>query len=75
MSKNQLGQIIRYYRKKTGLSQQALAQLARVGKTAIFDIEKDKKTIQLDTLFKVLEVLNIKVTFEGPFPMSQENES
>jgi HTH-type transcriptional regulator/antitoxin HipB len=66
---------IRYYRKSSGLSQQALAKLAGVGKTAIFDIEKGKQTVQLNTLLKVLEVLNIQITFVTPFTQTMESDT
>lgn len=50
-------------RKFAGLSRDKLAEIAGVGKTVIYDIEHGKKTIQLDTLQKILNVLNIKTTF------------
>lgn len=56
-----LANILRKHRKAAGLSQLQLAQLAGIGKTAVFDLEKGKETVQLDTLRKVLAVLNIKV--------------
>ena len=40
-------------------------KLAALGKTVIFDIEKGKLSIRLDTLLKVLEVLNIKIEFQS----------
>jgi HTH-type transcriptional regulator/antitoxin HipB len=58
--------IVRYHRKKAGLSQHELARLAGVGKTAVFDVEKGKESIQLDTLWKILRVLNISVRFDSP---------
>jgi HTH-type transcriptional regulator/antitoxin HipB len=67
VTSDDIAQIIRYYRKQTGLSQLALAQIAGVGKTVVFDIEKGKPTIQLDTLLKVLDVLNIQLRFKVPF--------
>lgn len=70
----EIAHMIRYFRKQSGLSQQQLAQLAGVGKTVVFDIEKGKETIQLDTLLKVLEVLNIKLKFETPFEQPQETK-
>lgn len=66
MIPNHIANIVKNNRKFAGLSQQELARLAGVGKTVIFDIEKGKKTVQLDTLLKVLEVLNIKLKFESP---------
>jgi HTH-type transcriptional regulator / antitoxin HipB len=62
----QLGQVIRFHRKKSGLSQLELANLAGVGKTVIFDLEKGKMTVQLNTLLKVLGALNIKLTLGSP---------
>lgn len=60
-----LGQIIRFHRKKAGLSQAAFARLIGVGKSVIFDLEKGKETIQLNTLNKVLSGLNITVKLES----------
>lgn len=56
-----LAKILRKHRKAAGLSQLQLAELAGVGKTAVFELEKGKETVQLNTLRKVLLVLNIKV--------------
>lgn len=53
-------------RQLAGLSQLALAELAGVGKTVVFDIEKGKETVQLNTLLKVLLVLNIRIKLEIP---------
>ena len=61
-----LANIIRRHRKLSGLSQLQLAELAGVGKTVIYDIEKGKVSVKLDTLSKILKVLNIKVTLKSP---------
>lgn len=61
-----IGDIVKYHRKKAGLSQKALANIAGIGKTVVFDIEKGKETIKLDTLRKILKVLNIKVLLTSP---------
>jgi len=68
-----IGKMVHYYRKQSGLPQQTLAKLAGVGKTVIFDIEKGKETVQLNTLLKVLEVLNIQMTFKTPFAQPSED--
>ncbi len=62
-----LASIIRKHRKAAGLSQLQLAEMAGVGKTVVFDIEKGKETIQLNTLRKILTVLNIKVQLDSPY--------
>ncbi|MBL7966757.1 MAG: helix-turn-helix transcriptional regulator [Prolixibacteraceae bacterium] len=61
-----LASIIRQHRKIAGLSQLQLAELAGVGKTVVFDLEKGKETVQLDTLRKILIALNIKVQLTSP---------
>ena len=61
-----LAAIIRYHRKTAKLSQLQLAELAGVGKTVVYDIEKGKQTIKLITLRKILNVLNIKVQLTSP---------
>lgn len=66
MVPNQIAKLIHYYRKQSGLSQQELAKLAGVGKTVIFDLEKGKETVQLNTVLKVLDILNIQMKFETP---------
>ena len=62
-----LASLIRKHRKAARLSQLQLAEMAGVGKTAVFDLEKGKETIQLNTLRKILIVLNIKVQLISPF--------
>jgi len=43
-----------------------LADLAGVGKTVIYDIEKGKETIRYSTLKRIFKVLNIKIIFDSP---------
>ena len=61
-----LAQIIRMHRKAAKLSRVALAEIAGVGKTVIFDIEMGKESVQLDTLRKILKVLNIMIILNSP---------
>lgn len=61
--------LIFQYRKRSGLSRNQLSTLSGVGKTAIFDIEHGKVTCQLETLYKILTVLNIKLLASGNFPL------
>jgi y4mF family transcriptional regulator len=62
-----LASLIRKHRKAAGLSQLQLAEMAGAGKTSVFDLEKGKETIQLDTLRKILTALNIKLQLISPF--------
>ncbi len=54
------------HRKAARLSRVQLAELAGVGKSVIYDIEKGKESVQLDTLQKILKVLNIKIILTSP---------
>jgi HTH-type transcriptional regulator/antitoxin HipB len=48
-----LGALVKDHRKKAGLTQLELANLAGVGKTTVFDIEKNKETAQMVEKVKV----------------------
>jgi len=61
-----IGDAVRYHRRRSGLSQKSLADLAGIGKTSVFDIEKGKPTVRLATLVAVLRVLNIEMILESP---------
>ena len=61
-----MSDIVLFHRKKSGLTRRQLADLAGVGKTVIYDIEKGKETIQFSTLQKVLKTLNIKIIYTSP---------
>jgi len=62
----ELANVIKLHRRTAKLSRIQLAEMAGVGKTVIYDIEKGKETIQLDTLRKILKVLNIKIELKSP---------
>jgi HTH-type transcriptional regulator/antitoxin HipB len=74
MNSNEIGSIIKYHRQQSGLSQQELARVAGVGKTVIYDIEKGKETIKLNSLMKVIEVLDIKLRLDAPTRQEGVNE-
>ncbi len=61
-----IARIICQHRKYARLTQAELADLAGVGKTVVYDIEHDKKTVRFDTLLKVLAALNISLEFKSP---------
>lgn len=65
MTSKLIGNTIIFHRKKSKLTQKQLANLAGVGKTVVFDIEKGKETVQLNSLLKVLSVLNIKLEMKS----------
>ena len=67
MNFNTIAQIIRFHRKKAGLSRNELADIADVSKTVVFDIEHGKETIQFASLMKVLTALNIQMSLNSSF--------
>ena len=61
-----IGDAVRFHRRRSELSQHALADLAGIGKTSVFDIEKGKSTVRLATLMAVLNVLNMDLVLDSP---------
>lgn len=72
---NSLASIILFHRKRSGLTQQGLAELAGVGKNLIYELENGKQSVRLENLLKVLRVLNIELDFHSPLRESFLRES
>jgi len=53
MSDFNLGLFIKEHRRQAGLTQLELANLAGVGKTTVFDIEKNKETVSWNKLLAI----------------------
>ena len=68
--RKQLANMIRFHRKRSGLTQLELAEMAGVGKNMVYELENGKQSVQLDKLFNVLRVLNIECTFQSPLSES-----
>lgn len=64
--KPHLAELVKRERKRAGLTQKELADLAGVGKALVFDLEKGHEKLQFDKLKNILRVLNIKIVFEPP---------
>lgn len=62
----QLANIIRYHRKRSGLTQLELAEMSGVGKNMIYELENGKQSVQWDNLLRILRVLNIELNFQSP---------
>jgi HTH-type transcriptional regulator / antitoxin HipB len=63
---DEIGRIVYFHRRKSGLSRIQLATLAGVGKTVIYDLEHGKTTLRIETLFRILDALNIKLQPVSP---------
>ena len=61
-----LADIIFFHRKRSGLTQLELAEMADVGKNMVYELENGKQSVQLSNLLKILRVLNIELTFQSP---------
>ncbi len=66
MEDSNLGALIKTHRKAANISQIELANMAGIGKTTVFDIEKNKETVSWKNIKAILTVLNIKIHFESP---------
>lgn len=73
-SYGELSEMIIWHRKRSKVTQQMLADLADVSRTAVQRLESGVAPVQVDTLWKVLRVLNIKMTYSGPL-MARYTES
>ena len=62
----ELGRIIRYHRKRAGLSRAALSELAGTGTTVIYELEHGKSTVQFNVVQKILQTLNLRLLIDGP---------
>jgi len=74
---SRLSDIIRFHRRRAGLSRIDLATLAGIGKTALYDIENGKQTMRWNTLMQLLQALNIQVWLDSPLMdfMDKEHET
>ena len=75
MTPLEVGRVVRFHRRQAGITQKGLGDLVGIGKTAVFDIEHGKATVRMDTLMKVLAVLNIRVELRSPLMSAFETEA
>jgi len=71
---DKLSDIIIFHRKRSGLTQLELADLAGVGKNLVYSLEKGQESVRLENLFKILRVLNISLDFQSPLKESYLKE-
>jgi len=66
----QVGALVRRYRKRAGLTQEALALSANMGASFIGDVERGRKKPSIESLEKILSVLG--VSFEEFFSFTEK---
>ena len=59
-SHSALGDAIREFRKRKGLSQEALALEAELDRTYISSVERGRRNISFDNLVKIAKTLDVK---------------
>ncbi len=74
MDFSRIAEAVRFHRGRSGLTQLELANLAGVGKTVVFDVEKGKDTVRFRTLCRILQALNIGIRLESPLMARFEEE-
>lgn len=69
----QIGEQIRYYRRKNGISQETLALIAEVNPAYVGQIERGMKSPTINTLKKLADALGISLaTLFTPIPNFEE---
>lgn len=63
----ELGKLIRYHRRRAGLSRATFSDISGVGATVVYELEHGKRSVQLDVLQRILQTLNMHLLVEGPF--------
>lgn len=66
VSSVELGERVKSAREERGLSQKQLADLAGIGKTAMFDLEHGNPGVRFNTLLAVLDVLGLSLQLATP---------
>ena len=57
-----VGNVIAYFRKKKGISQEVLSGLADIGRTHLSAIERGERKPTLETLYRISCALGIKMS-------------
>ena len=71
----EIGSFVRRERKRQGLTQNQLADLAGVGLNFVYQLEKNKQTVQMDTTNMVLNALGYRVSVARNFsPWDSPND-
>ncbi|MEM9657542.1 MAG: helix-turn-helix transcriptional regulator [Planctomycetota bacterium] len=67
-----IGQYVRHRRKAAGMTQRALGELAGVGARFVSELERDKPTVRVDAVNRVLAVFGKRL---GPVDAPRKSEA
>lgn len=70
---SQLGKLIKNYREEKGVSQQKLSKEICIGQKSISFIENGKDGVRLDTLFRVLNELDLELIVQPKTKVSHSD--
>lgn len=57
-----VGEVIAYFRKRSGLSQEVLSGLADIGRSHLSAIERGERKPTLETLYRLANALDVKMS-------------
>lgn len=60
----EIGSIVKNKRREFGITQQELANKAGVGLNFVYQLEKNKRTVQLNCVEQVLDALDIELSIQ-----------
>ena len=60
---SQFGEAIRFFRKRRGLTQQQVADMAGCSLMYVSNLERGKTTAELGKALKILDVLDVEISF------------
>ena len=72
--KKELGEKIKYYRQKLGLTIEELSYRANLSISFIGEIERGRKVCSINTLYKIAKVLNVTIVNLFEFNKDAEKE-
>ncbi|MEX1004230.1 MAG: helix-turn-helix domain-containing protein [Acidimicrobiia bacterium] len=58
---DEIAVVIRRRRRELGIDQETTAQLAGVSRKSVSEIERGKRTVRLDVLMRVVDVLGLRM--------------
>lgn len=60
---NQFGEAVRLFRKRRGLTQQQVADMAGCSLMYVSNLERGKSTAELGIALRILDALDVEITF------------
>lgn len=60
-----IGQLIKQRRLEVGMTQKQLSEITKMTQTSIIEIEKGRRGISLQTLYRLCEALNLEIELKS----------